>query len=964
MKNQSSNMTLKSGLAYGLFWSWNVIFLAFMVLGFAPRILPELLVEVRSGTIPANFLIFALVLSIIPLVAVILGLTWLRRAPGRLFALGYVVEGPLMLVLALRFFLIRQATPSFIFLLIVTWLGMGAFLWHSLDPEIERRGRLSGYLRLFGLTLMMLTSLYAAVWIAFYAFPLGSVALDWLSMVFADLPEFARGLGKSLVDLFRDGLTWVIPTILGFILALYTLTLFAIAPVVIPLLSVRAWWRTVRAQAQRGGWLMPLGLTALALIVAAGLFIATNRQPQAHAFNLLEKPPSSPKEAQELLKQRESIRAGLLNAYLAPFRYMSSAGEVRHVSDMYINMLDFTNPAAAQVQGLYESVARPLLYQPVHPQKISSQNDNLAFQREPSEAAQLYQRFFDTPIVEGERETIVGAVRSTWSATEAEAAWQAVDDREVYLLQQEINISEHGDWAEVELFEVYQNQTSQNQEVIYYFNLPESATLTGLWLGNSPDRDQRFAFQVAPRGAAQAVYREETRRNVDPALLEQIGPRQYRLRAFPVPPKRMTWNEAGTTRIVEDAPPLYLWVTYRLLASGDAWPLPRLAVSRNIFWNADTVRLVNGKTAHANEDQWLPESVPATQPVTPAAHRADLPGGISVVALPAAGQSLPALPDDLRLAVVLDRSYSMSEYQEQVASTLSRLQELTAQVDVYLTTSAYRGEPPARVSLQELDVPGIIYFGGQNPAQLLAQFDALSAGQVYDAVLVLTDGSAYELGPSEAEAPSIDVPVWMLHLDGDIPLGYDDATLQAIQASGGGVVGDLEQALQRLALDLSAGEGDAAYQDILDGYLWSVLPSDQADQGAAGVPSSAPGDGFMALAARQAILAEISRQRDALGELQTLDRFHALAQQYAIVTPYSSMIVLVDVRQQMLLENLSTLEDRYNREYEAIADTVPATNSPLTGVPEPEEWLLIGLATALLAWVALRQRFEFKHLKI
>ncbi len=32
---------------YGLFWSWNLIFLAFMALGFAPQVLPSLIDSVR-----------------------------------------------------------------------------------------------------------------------------------------------------------------------------------------------------------------------------------------------------------------------------------------------------------------------------------------------------------------------------------------------------------------------------------------------------------------------------------------------------------------------------------------------------------------------------------------------------------------------------------------------------------------------------------------------------------------------------------------------------------------------------------------------------------------------------------------------------------------------------------------------------------------------------------------------------
>ena len=84
---------------------------------------------------------------------------------------------------------------------------------------------------------------------------------------------------------------------------------------------------------------------------------------------------------------------------------------------------------------------------------------------------------------------------------------------------------------------------------------------------------------------------------------------------------------------------------------------------------------------------------------------------------------------------------------------------------------------------------------------------------------------------------------------------------------------------------------------------------------------------------------------------QTLDQLHALAQQESIVTPYSSMIVLVNRQQESLLEQLSELDDRYQREVEALGETQPATQLPLSGVPEPEEWLLIGLALALAGYV-------------
>jgi putative PEP-CTERM system integral membrane protein len=963
----TTSLNWKDMATYVLFWSWNLIFLAFMVLGFAPRMLPDLFSSVSSGLIPLSYLIYAMVLSAIPLATMLLGLTVLRRQPRRLFALGYVVEGPLMLVLAIRFFIIRQATLAVILVLLVACLGMAAFLWNILDPGNERRKGLAGYLHLIGLTLMLLTSLYAAIWIAFYAVPILAAVLDWFGRIVSDLPGFVSGLVNTVREMMRQGLGWIPFMVLGFMLGLYTMTLFVLTPVAVPVLSLRAWRDSLRSLAERQGWLAPLASVALTVAVAGLLFFAFNRQPQAQAFALLEKPPDTPQKAQSLLAKQKSIRAGLLNAYLAPFRYVSAVGEVRHVSTMYAGAFNMPKSKAMQVEHLYEEVAMPLLYQPVEEANTAGGQDNLAFQTDPQQAAQLYQQFFDTPIVEGERPAIVQAVRSTWESQQAEAAWQAVDDREVHLMRQEVNIQEHGDWADVELYEVYENKTTTRQEVIYYFNLPESAVLTGVWLGNSADRDQRFAFQVAPRGAAQAVYRNETRVQQDPALLEQIGPRQYRLRVFPVPPLRITWDESQTRRLIQDAPPLHMWLTYQTMADGNSWPMPHLAVKRNVYWDAHTVRMVNGKAVNQVSDQWLPAawlpaSLPASQEIQAAAHRVDFPGGQSVVAVPADQVQLPGLPAGLRLALVLDRSRSMAEHADQVAQALSSLKanlDPSSAVDVYLTSSPYRGEAPQISRLEEVDPQNILYFGGQDPAELLAQFEALRSGRSYAAILVLTDSGGYELGPSTAEISVPDAPVWMVHMSSAIPLGYDDQTLEAVQASGGGVVGDLDEALRRLALSLAesktAGASTGGLRDVVDGYVWTVLPGQAAATEFADVPAQAPTDGFSALAARRYILAETHRQSGTISQLDTLDQLQALAKEYSIVTPYSSMIVLVTTRQQLLLDQLSQASDRYQREYEDIKNTVPSTPTPLTGVPEPQEWLLMILAGGMLVWYAARR---------
>jgi putative PEP-CTERM system integral membrane protein len=279
---------------------------------------------------------------------------------------------------------------------------------------------------------------------------------------------------------------------------------------------------------------------------------------------------------------------------------------------------------------------------------------------------------------------------------------------------------------------------------------------------------------------------------------------------------------------------------------------------------------------------------------------------------------------------------------------------------VYLTSSPYRGEDPSVVSLGELKLDEILYFGGQNAAELLAQFESLRGERSYDAILVLTDGSGYELGEPPVSAPLPDAPVWMVHLGG-FPLGYDDSTLEAIQASGGGVASSVDEALQRLAVSRSALGDEGEIRDLVDGYLWLALPTDSLLAGEyAALPASTSNQGFAALAARSLVLAEIQRNRGAISQLDTLDYLHALAQEYSIVSPYSSMLVLVNSQQQALLDRLVQGEDRYDREVEAIGETSPGSPIPLAGVPEPHEWLLLGLVVAMLLYVAYTKRSELQ----
>ncbi len=73
-----------------------------------------------------------------------------------------------------------------------------------------------------------------------------------------------------------------------------------------------------------------------------------------------------------------------------------------------------------------------------------------------------------------------------------------------------------------------------------------------------------------------------------------------------------------------------------------------------------------------------------------------------------------------------------------------------------------------------------------------------------------------------------------------------------------------------------------------------------------------------------------------LETLDELDAIHAIAKTYKIVTPYSSMIVLVNDEQREALRLAEVATDRFNRKVEDGKENLTAPNNPLNSVTVPE----------------------------
>jgi putative PEP-CTERM system integral membrane protein len=881
------------------FWISNISLLLILWVGFAPRIGMALASDWIDGKVPIDLMVPLLGLVGVPLATTIVRAkqqeTKLKPSLS-LFELFYSIEAPILAVCAIRLFMLRDLTPASGFLIcsgICGWLGSCYWFWQQRQAESTEQER-GNLISLAGLSLFLLVSLYLVAIASFFVLPVGvsfiahlSTALTILVISICLFPIFVCGFMASSLPF---GMLFV---------------------------AQKLWWQNLQQSIERyGKWQMQVFVGGLA-IVWLGVFIALQQQPQLEALALLNKQPV---DRQAYLQKSELFRQGLLNAYLADYRYLRYP-DYRQVFDNY-RRLQFPTPIAEGIQATYNLVTYPFTYQ-------GKPEDR-------ERAADLYTQFFDEPILRGENDTIRHAVESNFNRDDANAGLLSIDSKRVLLARQQVKVSPHGDWAEVELHETYENQTLESKEVFYYFSLPESAAVTGIWLGETDDRSRRFPFQIATRGAAQKVYKQQVQRKVDPALLEQVGPQNYRLRVYPVLPK--------------GEPLMHMWMTYNVLKQDGGWPLPHLNEQRNVYWNRSTKRMMPQSIGSTKDSksltgagEWLPQSILADKSA-PSVHQLTLPDSSNIIAKPFDSQGY-SLPKNKRLAIVLDGSYSMNAHRSAVEKTIEWLRSNILphnQMDLYLTANTSTQAKSLPIASFKPDRG--MFYGKIEPQQMLAQFQILSQGASnpkYDAIVVLTDRGSYELTTDRNKGQLMSAPLWMVHLGG-LPHAYDDATIASIQSSGGSVSTEIKTVMQRIATLPSLGEGTSLLS-VVDNYAWFLSQAKD--------PVAQPQDnGFDAIAARRWVT-QVSHSLKPT-QLKELDAVHVLAKRYSIVTPYSSAIVLVNDTQKQALQNAEKDKNRFQREGED--KQLPQKAQDVSATPEPAEWLLLSIVILLLGMVYRR----------
>lgn len=915
-------MKMLHTLYYTIFWAWNLAFGALVYVGILPFIAPVLVIATFTGDLPLDFSVALLTLLAVPAVCIWLGAAYFRQQPQKLIQLFYGVEAPLLALCLLRLFVVRELTPASTQIIISLSLCIVMFLVELLDGYATQ-SRIKAWSQMLIHSLMLPVSLYSGLVMVIYSLPLGW----YLGQNFFE-GKWLIGLWEIIRDSWMlGGLIWIL---LGTVLLFFSASLLVFMAPAMGLYFAAGMRVLKQFAAQYGRRTASMGAIAVSM-ASLVLFLALQPQPQVKAFELLAQPPNSDRDRQSLLAQSDLVRSGLVNAYLSQYRYLSSAQDNNHIQVMYESVLGWPESMARAVQDGYNRLMSPFLYQ--------------GAATDVEKAETLYEQFFDTPIQKAERQPVNHALESTWNRDEAKAGLLNFNQTKVWLRSQAVNITEHGDWADVELHEIYTNTTPDPQEVFYSFSLPESAVVTGLWLGDTDDRTKRFPYVVAPRGAAQEVYNSQVQVNRDPALLEQVGPRHYRLRVFPIP----------VVSLDRTAPKeMHLWLTYQVMRHANGWALPQLGEKRNLFWSLLTQRSRNGQ-AVLGLDTWLEAYLPATPSGAAQVHQAIVPDRYQVSAQPLAAQDY-RLSQNQRFAIVLDSSRSMDNHRQELRETLQWLKQQgfadnqlnNNDADLFITASG-NAAPTRLDNLGQFNLDQQVFYGTVQLKDMLRQFTQLRGNTAYDGILVVTDEGSYELSDDSQAIPKMPAPLWMVHLQ-QLPPAYDDATLQAIEASGGGVSTQVSEVLQRMATRTALGANTI---NVVDGYAWTMTQ-------VAETRSASDRPGLAPLLARQAILG-ITQQNQVQG-LTDLDRVHTIAQSYSIVTPYSSMLVLVDEAQRQMLKAAEQRSDRFDREVESGKESLTKPHNPLNvATPEPSSWA--GVVLAILALLGFRWR-QMKHTQL
>ncbi len=911
--NKIKHLLGKNWIKYTIFWSWNLVFaLTLVTVQVQEPFLFGILIDTWHGMIPISFALSSFIILLLPVLSIVIGLALLKNNPVKLIHYFYGVQVPIIFLCILRISLFRELNLA-TGIIIYSLIGSIIYYFVALISPNEK----TSTVKTFAYTLLALAGVYTSLLLMFIAIPT-------IGYLFQGLVEVMRELIENPLQVIQMSFFGL----LLFVFIVLTSTLFTIAPFALVYYYLKSFFTNYSVY-KASNRLASFIVTGFVLIFLAAIVVSSAKQPQQLAFTLADKDVYSITDKQLILSKKEQVRSGLINAYLAPYRYVDTWDGMDGIAQYYKGAFNLEVKPIG-IQHVFNAFMYPFLYQNVKEAGYDMEK-----------ADELYERIFDKPIQKAESASIKNALSATYDRDMAKAGILNVDETKILTTHQDITINETNFSAEVTLHERYLNQTFEQLELFYYFRLPDNAAITGLWLSNNDSVSKKFAYKVSPRGAAQKIYNQEVERRVDPSLLEQVGPHQYRLRAYPIMPKTKEYKVRNNYSVVAGEP-FHIWLTYVVLKNTDnSIPMLKLLEKRNVYWNKETTRN-NNTNFNWNDDYWLP-NVSGAKPFvalpTNTAVNID-----STITLTVSSANKP-VAKPLKLALLVDGSYSMANYTTQLLSNINNIKKTAPNVsyDIFASTDTNKMS-----QINESELPAITYFGVQHPAQLLSNFMSNHAIEQYDALVVLTDEGSYELDRLRLSTIKSNKPIILCHINGTEAPVYSDNLFESIIASNGTAVTQLEEAVDYLYQTSNKAE------IIENNMLWKADFNTKSN-GDFSMLKSIAAQKYIQLLMQQA-------SGSALHENKNLDLIHKIAVQNSIVTPYSSMIVLVDEEQWKRLKEAEQSEDRFNRTNESGKEqlTKPFGFGVMqaTATPEPHEWVLLLLVGTVLIYTIYQKRIS------
>ncbi|MBK8202563.1 MAG: TIGR02921 family PEP-CTERM protein [Bdellovibrionales bacterium] len=467
-----------------LFWSWNIIFIVFVNLGLMPIIGSDIMYGLKMGNINKDFVAFFAVVLVVPAISALLGFIYLGKDSKKLFELMYCIELPLLALTLFRIFFLRDLTAGVGFFLALFGASSIYFAYRLFFMR-----RPNSFQNLAGATMFLWCGAWIFLMLSFLIPPMANGAFEGAKAILIGLSDL------TIADLFKTmfGFFFVL---IGAIFVIYTATLFVLFPIIYIYSSFKNWQLTA-SHLFSINKKKTVALVAGTAIAITAIFIASTRQNHEAVLTTLQSLAGTDAEKIEIGSREKDYRKALSDVYLAPYRYMGDYSKSNFIQDIYKRTFNTEYESTRWVQVLFNNIARPFIYR--------GSSNGMAQDQQLAE--RFYGDLFDSSIQEDERESIRYAVQSTYSREQIDAGLININEKRVHLDKQELSLKENGEWADVELHEVYYNSSFRPEEIFLHLKLPPGAVINGVWL--SDDETKKFAATVAPRGR----HKRSTRRS-------------------------------------------------------------------------------------------------------------------------------------------------------------------------------------------------------------------------------------------------------------------------------------------------------------------------------------------------------------------------------------------------------------------------------------------------------------------